>query len=373
MTKEAKWLWFSDCFGMATRKLQLALTRYGHPDALLSMTQAQIDCDLFLSPLQKRMVAAKNLSDCERIVAETLSKGYGILTFEDEEYPPLLKNIFAPPVILFYQGDLSLLCDHYLITMVGTRKPNQYGIDCAKKLAGEIAQEGGIVVSGLAVGIDAACHQAALASGAKTVAFLSAGLDSEYPLANRTLRKEIENNGLLLTEYILGTPSAAQHFSVRNRMLSGVSHATVIVQCGLRSGSMLTANHALSQNRDLFAVPGDIFNARSEGTNRLLSDGASVACSGREIVRRYQEIYRYSVDYPIQPAQELSLRIDASLTEEQKLIVRLLERQELSVDRLCELTNLEVYELLPILTTLEMLSVIKATAGANYKSLYSYS
>ena len=295
-----KWLWMQQLFGIGSRKAHIAYERYGAPQEILSTPLSRIENDSFFSDEEKARIKSPDFKKCEQIIADAESFGAKILTPDSPDYPESLYNIHSMPLLLYTVGDTSLLKDHYLISMVGTRNPDEYGLAAAKKLSGEIASLGGVVVSGLAYGIDAACHRGALEAGGKTIAFVAGGLDLDYPKKNRALRTLIEKpeNGLVISEFSLGTQAVGHNFPIRNRLISGVSMATVIVQCGIRSGTMLTAGHAISQDRDLFAVPGSIMSPNSEGCNYLLSQGAEPAVSGESILRRYEAVYGYPLDQP---------------------------------------------------------------------------
>ncbi len=380
-----EWLWMQRLFGIGTTRAHEALTRYGSAQALLSMPKSRIASDRFLTDAEKSALLARSFAEAERILSATEAFGAAVLTPDSPEYPEGFRHIHSMPLVLYALGDLSLLREHYLISMVGTRSPDEYGIAAAKKLSGDIASLGGVVVSGMAHGIDAACHRAALEAGGKTVAFIAAGLDIDYPKRNRALRTLIEQpeNGLVLSEYPLGTPAFGAHFLLRNRLISGASMATVIVQSKPKSGTMLTAGHALTQNRDLFAVPGNIFSPLSEGGNHLLSQGAEPALSAADILLRYVPIYGYPLIPP--PAPQTSLFSDGAprpkpakaprpaekkdeslpdyLTAQQLAVMNGLQNGPTAVEALCEATGLAAGALLTLLTGLELFGLIDMLPG----------
>jgi DNA processing protein len=201
----------------------------------------------------------------------------------DPEYPPLLREIIDPPLALFYRGNLALL-QKPLVAMVGSRRASPYATNAATHLARQLVSAGVVIVSGLARGIDAASHQAALADDGLTVAVLGTGIDVVYPRSHGRLTREIERRGLLLTEFPAGTPPLAANFPIRNRVISGITLGTVIVEATSRSGSLITARMAAEQGREVFAVPGSIFAAGSEGTHRLIQYGAKLAHDGNDIL-----------------------------------------------------------------------------------------
>ena len=205
------------------------------------------------------------------------------VTIVDPEYPPLLREIVDPPFALFYRGDLSLL-QRPMLAVVGSRRASAYGMNAAAHLAQQLASAGIVIVSGLARGIDAASHQAALDHASPTIAVLGTGIDIIYPRSHIRLTRAIHEHGLLLTEFPPGTPPLAANFPVRNRVISGITLGTVIVEATGRSGSLITARTAAEQGREVFGVPGPIFAAGSEGPHRLIQYGAKLVHDANDIL-----------------------------------------------------------------------------------------
>lgn len=204
----------------------------------------------------------------------------------DEAYPPLLKEIIDPPLALHFRGDVSLLARPAL-AIVGSRRASPYGVNAAEHLARQIAAAGIVIVSGGARGIDAAAHHAALDGGGRTIAVLGTGIDVVYPSSNRRLFRAIEERGLILSEFPPGTPPKPENFPIRNRVISGLARGTVIVEATSRSGSLITARMAAEQGRDVFAVPGSIFSAGSEGTHRLVQYGAKLVHDANDVLEEF--------------------------------------------------------------------------------------
>jgi DNA processing protein len=205
------------------------------------------------------------------------------VTLADDDYPPLLREIIDPPLALFFRGDVSL-AKKPCVAVVGSRRAAPYALSAASHLARQLASSGVAVVSGLARGIDGASHQAALDAGGATIAVLGTGIDIVYPRAHRKLFRAIAENGLVVTEFPPGTPPLAPHFPIRNRVISGLSLGTVIVEATGRSGSLITARTAAEQGREVFAVPGSIFASGSEGTHRLIQYGAKLVHDVNDIL-----------------------------------------------------------------------------------------
>jgi DNA processing protein len=232
-----------------------------------------------------------------------------VVTLVDDAYPALLRHIADPPLVLHYRGDLSLLA-RPAIAIVGSRRASPYAINVAELLARQLAPTGLLIVSGLALGIDCAAHTAALDSGGTTVGVLGTGIDVVYPRGNRRLFRRMEEHGLLVTEFAPGSPPRPEHFPIRNRIISGLAHGTVIVEATSRSGSLITARLAAEQGRDVFAVPGSIFSPGSEGTHRLVQYGAKLVHDAddvlQELRRDVRALLRPTTAEPAAPASPLA-------------------------------------------------------------------
>jgi DNA processing protein len=214
-----------------------------------------------------------------------------VVVLGDEAYPPLLREIIDPPLALHYRGDLSLLL-RPAVAIVGSRRASPYGVNAASQLAREIAGAGIVIVSGGARGIDAAAHHAALEARGATIAVLGTGIDVVYPKANRGLFRCIEERGLIVSEFPPGTPPKPENFPMRNRVISGLARGTVVVEATTRSGSLITARMAVEQGRDVFAVPGPVFSAKSEGTHRLIQSGAKLVHDANDILEEFPGGFR---------------------------------------------------------------------------------
>jgi DNA processing protein len=206
------------------------------------------------------------------------------VTLLDHDYPPLLKEIIDPPPALFYLGDLAAARSPAIVAVVGSRKASQYARSAAQHLTTALATAGATIVSGLAHGVDAVAHQSALDAGRLTIAVLGTGIDVVYPKSHGRLFRTIAERGLILTEFGPGTPPPPPHFPIRNRVISGLSHGTVIVEATTRSGSLITARTAAEQGREVFCVPGSIFSPGSEGTHRLIQYGAKLTHDADDVL-----------------------------------------------------------------------------------------
>ena len=226
-------------------------------------------------------------TEVEKILHRLEQLNVQVLTWDSPEYPALLSQIADPPPVLFVRGTL-LPTDEWAIAIVGSRKATVYGREVARRLAMDLAQNGMTVVSGLARGIDGVAHKSALEAGGRTIAVLGCGVDVIYPYEHRELAEKIMANGAIISDYALGTQPEGPNFPPRNRIISGLSLGTVVVEAGLRSGALITSDFALDQGRDVFAVPGSILNPSSAGCNRLLRDGAAIVTEVRDIMETLQ-------------------------------------------------------------------------------------
>ncbi len=221
-------------------------------------------------------------ADPQQLVEDAKRCGAEVVTLADPHYPPLLRSISDPPLALYVRGRLP---QEVCVGVVGTRNPSPDGEYVARRMAFELGSAGVCVVSGLARGIDAAAHKGALEGGGSTVAVLGCGVDVCYPVCHEALAGQIVKSGALLSEYPPGTPPTKHHFPLRNRIISGLARAVVVVEAALRSGALITADLALEQGREVFAVPGSVLNPRTAGPHRLLREGASWAESAADVLR----------------------------------------------------------------------------------------
>jgi DNA processing protein len=287
-------------------------------------------------------------------VAEVRDKMIAIV---DDAYPELLRHIIDPPLALHFRGDVSLLKTPAL-AMVGSRHASAYAINAAEHLARKLAPAGLTIVSGLALGIDSASHHAALESGGTTIAVLGTGIDVVYPRANRRLFRRIEERGLIVSELPPGTPPRPERFPVRNRIISGLTCGTVIVEATSRSGSLITARMAAEQGRDVFAVPGSIFSAGSEGTHRLIQYGAKLVHDADDVL------------HELHPDVRARLRLDVEVKQPEAPlsdVLAALSRDEAAhIDHIATRVGRTSSEVAESLLQLELDGWIRAMPGARY-------
>jgi DNA processing protein len=284
-----------------------------------------------------------------------------IIGILDGGYPKNLREIHSPPPFLYIRGNLECL-NKICIAMVGSRKASNYGLGVAKNLARQLSAKSITVVSGLAYGIDSQAHWSVIENNGHTIAVLGSGIDVVYPPSNRELYNRIlENKGCIISEFCLSTPPMQHNFIYRNRIISGLSLGVIVVEAGLKSGSLITANYALEQGREVFAVPGNIVNYNSQGTNQLIRSGAKMVSDIADVLEEIQ--YHYPIRAVEMEEKKLSNRNIELLSEEEKEIYLALKLSPLCVEELVEKASLDVSQLYSKLTLMELQGIIELKLG----------
>ena len=281
-----------------------------------------------------------------------------MVTYWDDDYPLLLKKIYDAPVLLYIKGE-PLKEKEDCVAIVGTRRFTPYGKSATQTIAKDLASRNIAVVSSLARGIDTIAHKTAVQTGGRTLAVLGSGLDVIYPGENRRLAEDICPKGTLISEFPLGTQPDRGNFPRRNRIISGLSHATVVAEAGNRSGAILTALNAVDQNRDVFAVSGRINDPQSVGANRLIRNGATPVSSGAEIIREINP----RLFHPLQPVKK---SISIKLTDQEQLILEVLRQDPVHIDALDQSVDMDITSLLEILVKLELKNAVQQMGGKQF-------
>ena len=282
------------------------------------------------------------------------------VTLQDQDYPPLLKEIYQAPPILYYKGSLQDERDNFAVSVVGTRKISSYGRRVTPDIISGLVNSGLSIVSGLALGIDSLAHEAVCQMRGRTVAVLGSGLDSQniYPSVNRYLVKKIEAaSGLIISEYPIGTPPLKHHFPYRNRIISGLTRGTIVVEAPEDSGALLTARYALEQNREVFAVPGDIYQQNSLGPNNLIKMGAKAVTSFEDVLE--------ALNLKI-ASQFIKARETIPDSKEEAVILKILSENSLHIDELIRLSQLDSGTVNSTLTLMEMKGRVRNLGGMRY-------
>lgn len=282
------WLWLATREGVGARTQKELLETFGTPEAIYSADQARLAMAAELRHAQVQALCDHSFAQVEKITQDCQRLGIRILTYADSIYPERLRNIPDPPLVLYTRGTLPDLDAQPAIAVVGTRRASAYGMKTAETLSAQLSDAGFVIASGMAQGIDGAAARGALRVGGTTVAVFGCGVDICYPHEHQRLMGDIMLSGAVISEYPPGTAPSGKNFPMRNRIISGLSIATLVVEAPKRSGSLITAHVALDQGRDLFAVPGNIDLASFAGSNQLLAEGcAYFVSSAADIIREY--------------------------------------------------------------------------------------
>lgn len=300
----------------------------------------------------------------ERQWRELQRLGGQLLTIEDPGYPELLRQIASPPAVLFVLGPADFT--RPAVALVGTRQASEYGQAMARQLAAELARQGLWVISGMASGIDTAAHQGALEAGGQTLAVLGCGPDVVYPRANAQLHARIQEQGAVLAEYPLGYPPDASTFPRRNRLISGLSLGTVVVEAPAQSGALITAAYALDQNREVFAVPGEVRGGRSAGCHRLIKEGAKLVEAVGDILEELGPRFEQQAQLVLNFAPPLSASPEPETSPEERQILALLGEEPLHIDPLAIQAKVSGPELLRILLDLELAGLVVQLPGKRF-------
>ncbi len=289
------WVWLTEQNRLGGPARQVLLEHFGSPEEVYYAEPGDLLQVEGITADQVQALENKSLDRAQSILEECARKDIFLLTAQDALYPQRLKNIYDPPLLLYGRGSMPLFDEEAAVAVVGTRSCSPYGIRTAERFGFEMSKQGGLVVSGLARGIDAASQLGALRAGGLTAAVLGCGVDVVYPPENDRLYEDVAASGVLLSEYPPGAEPFGWHFPARNRILSGLCLATLVVEAPEKSGALITAATALEQGRDVFAIPGPLDAEGSVGCNRLIRDGAGLATESWDILREYQSRYPHKL------------------------------------------------------------------------------
>ena len=351
------WLGFNLVKGIGPAKVQALLDYYG---SLANAWQAN-EFELQKIGLDKRAITiflkTRQEIDLDTELARLERANISLLTWETEKYPSYLREIPNPPPLIYYQGEI-LEQDRWAVAVVGTRRLTAYGRQVTKDLVAGLVQNNITVVSGLARGIDAIAHKTAVDLGGRTLAVLGSGLDCIYPADNRTLAQEIaQGHGAIISEYGLGVQPEAKNFPPRNRIISGLSLGVIIVEAGTRSGALITTNFALEQDREVFAVPGNINSPASQGPNKLIQEGAKLVTRVEDVL---EELNLHMV------AERTAVQLVLPETAEEIALYTQLSGQPVHIDELSRATGLPSALVSSTLTLMELKGMVQQVGGMNY-------
>ena len=396
------WLWLQCVLGAGARTDEL-LAYFGDPEKMYNAGSNEWRLSGLLT--DKKINALKSVTPSETgsIFRECKAKGYSIITPDNVNYPERFKQLRDMPLALYALGDTSVLKDTVSIGVVGTRNASNYGTEIAQKLSFSLASCGVTIVSGGALGIDSEAHAGAMLAKGRTVAFLGCGLSFDYLKENASLRRAITKYGAVVSEYAPFTPASRTTFPIRNRLISGLTLGTLVIEAGVKSGSLITANYALEQGKDVFAVPGDILRSSFDGANHLIKNGAKPVFSVMDILSEYEYLYGDLIDFTKaetslsqipyveyrkskkgtavtkpQKREELNQNktevkhekkkeLDDSFSEDAKKVYSVLNENPTHVDDILRQTALKMSDVLSALTELELMGEILSTEGKKYK------
>lgn len=351
------WIGFNRVYGIGPAKVRALIDHFGGLEqawhaAMFDLKEAGLDRRAIESLINTR----QTLNLDQELDRVNTAKAR-ILIWEDPDYPPLLRQLPEAPPVLYMKGQLTAPDREWTIAIVGTRKATAYGRQAAETLSTDLARNGITIVSGLALGIDAAAHEAALKAGGRTIGVLACGIDQVYPASHTKLAARIMEQGALLTETPVGSPPEGGNFPARNRIISGLSLGTIVVEADQTSGALITADRALEQGREVFAVPGNIFSRASLGTNRLLKEGATLITSAEDVLE--------ALNLKMVAAHTEARAVIAEDATEAKLL-SLISADPTHIDELARTSQLPITQVSSTLALMELKGMVRQVAGMQY-------
>lgn len=397
------WCWLQQAMRCGAR-VDEALAAFGSPEAVYKASEYERRISGAFTVKQVERLGAEKLQKAEEILNTCARYSITVLTPDDARYPQLLRNMSNFPCVLYVRGDADALRETCAIAVVGARKASDYAVQAAESLSYALARAGMTIVSGGALGIDSAAHRAAIEAGGNTVCYLGCGFGVRYLMENSPLRREISGHGALVTEFPPGTPAGKSTFPIRNRLISGSSLGTLVVEAGIKSGSLITAKGAREMGRDVFAVPGNILTSTFDGANQLIRDGAKPVFSARDILEEYiarfpDKLDMSAADVPVSrpaevksaaqpetrrpapdrqaarstphPAAEPEMNqkikeLPADAADEMRQVIQAVSDAALCADEITERTGIPMRNLLRVLTQLEVMGYIVQQQGKRY-------
>jgi len=354
--EKISWLFFSLVPAIGPKKFKLLEKYFKNLENAFKTSFSEFKRSGLDERTINNILKTKKEIDLEKILKELKKKKIEFITLREKDYPRLLKEIYAPPPVLFYQGKIK--AEEYSLAVVGTRKTSNYGRQVVPQIVKPLAENKITIVSGLALGIDSLAHQATLQATGRTIAVLGAGLDKIYPQSNQKLAdKIIDSGGLLLSEFPPATIPLKGNFPRRNRIISGLALGTLVIEAPEKSGALITAYYSLEQNREVFAVPGSIFSKNSAGTNKLIKLGAKAVTKAQDILEalNLKSSIRYLENKKIIPE-----------TKEEKIILKILTNESLHIDKIIEWSKLESSVVNSTLALMEIKGLVKNIGGMVY-------
>jgi DNA processing protein len=359
MNPKSYWIGINLVKGIGAVRLRGLLDFFGSAENAWKASPEDLRTAGLSKLLVKRFVETREKVDLEKIWENIAKKNIRVMNWEDTDYPARLREISQPPPILYLQGEI-LEEDAWAVAIVGTRRVTAYGRQVTEEIATFLAQKGITIVSGLARGVDGIAHQSALKAGGRTLAVLGSGVNRIYPPEHRNLSASISKSGAVLSDYAPDTPPEGSNFPPRNRIISGLSMATIVIEAGRTSGALITANFALEQGREVFALPGNIYAPQSKGPNKLIQKGAHPLLEPRDIL----EVLDLTRITQHKSAQQ-SLPTDATELE----LLKTLSHEPSHIDEIRAKTGLEIQKVSSTLVMMELKGMVRHVGNMNYVSV----
>lgn len=397
MNGAVSWIRLQSALG-AGAALSEIIEYFGSAKALFDAGETEWRMSPVLVPRQIEKLCESTEAQANEVLATCKMNGWQVVPYDDPHYPERLRSIFNPPAVLYVDGELPDIDNSIVIGIVGTRRASDYAVKAADVMSRGIAERGAIVASGGALGVDTAAHNGAMLAGGKTIAVLGCGLGTKYLMENKPLRDAVVKNGALITEFQPFTPASKYTFPIRNRIISGISLGVLVVEASVKSGSLITANYALEQGRDVFALPCSILDPAFAGTNKLIDDGAIVATKPLDLLYPYAEEYGVKIDEVksvgkimretgdksanvygkardisfdnIQAGRkkrEARQKAAAELSGKTKAVFNALGEEYQSADEISRAAGLSIGEALTALTALEIAGLAASAGGKRYR------
>jgi len=366
------WLALALTPGLGPTRIKKLVENFGSPDRILQASLTELEATGMQAVSAQALATGKSLELAQQEIAKAAECGTKIICLEDTAFPRRLREIYDPPVVLYVRGNVELLCRPG-IALVGTRHPTPYGLGMAERLSKDLAAHGLVIISGMARGVDTASHRGVIEARGKTIAVFGTGIDVIYPKENTRLADQIlALGGALISEFPLGTFAAPQNFPIRNRIISGMSCGVLVIEAAEYSGTRITARCALEQNRDVFAVPGNVTNKNSWGPNTLIKQGAKLVATWEDVWEELpsdiQDELTAARDEPSEP-QSASLFPDDATSPHERKILRLLKADESThIDQIVEALEADMSssEIFAALFELELDGKVRQLPGKNF-------
>ncbi len=361
------WVWLSSHQGLTSVEKIKLLRAFSAPENIYKADRDEILSKCKIRNYALGLLSDKSMERCEQIIEKCAQLKVQIMTLQDSQYPSRLAEIYDPPVVLYVRGTLPMIDEVPVIAMVGTRKCTAYALTCAEAMGNEVANGGGVIISGLANGVDQAALRGALKSGKPTIGVLGCGHDVMYPKSAVNMRRDIEVKGAVISEYPPGVAALPHNFPTRNRIISGMSVGVAVIEAPIKSGALITARTATEQNRDVFAHPGTVEDAINAGNYALLRDGAKPVKSGADILKEYTHLFPDRIDLDkITPKKKSFFKKNEQEIPD-KILMALSDDEAVHVDLIIAKTGLSASDVLSNLTVMEITGAVCQLPGKRFK------